>query len=69
MSIENNIAVIGSAELIRNPGMMEQFKALAEVMASSRVTVPAHLQKSPGDCFAIVMQAAQWGMSPFSVAQ
>lgn len=69
MNIENNISVVGSAELVRNPAMMEQFKALAEVMASSKITVPVHLQKSTGDCFAIVMQAAQWGMSPFSVAQ
>jgi hypothetical protein len=69
MSAENNIAVVGSAELIRNPSMMTQFRELAAEMASSKVTVPVHLQKSPGDCFAVVMQAAQWGMSPFSVAQ
>lgn len=61
--------VVSSSELIRNPQMMEQFNALAAVMAAGRVTVPVHLQKSQGDCFAIVMQAAQWGMNPFSVAQ
>lgn len=65
----NGSLAVSSSELIRNPSMMAQFNALAEVMASGRVTVPAHLQKSHGDCFAIVMQAAQWGMNPFSVAQ
>ena len=65
----NGTLAVSSSELIRNPSMMAQFNALAEVMAAGRVTVPVHLQKSVGDCFAIVMQAAQWGMNPFSVAQ
>ena len=65
----NGVQPISAAELVRNPSMMEQFNALAAVMASSKVTVPKHLQGSAGDCFAIIMQAAQWGMSPFSVAQ
>jgi hypothetical protein len=70
MSAENNGSLaVSSSELIRNPAMMEQFNALAAVMAAGKVTVPVHLQKSQGDCFAIVMQAAQWGMNPFSVAQ
>ena len=37
-------------------------------MATSKVTIPTHL-KNEGDCLAIVMQSAQWGMNPFSVAQ
>jgi hypothetical protein len=65
----NGALAVSSSELIRNPSMMAQFNALAEVMAAGKVTVPVHLQKSQGDCFAIVMQAAQWGMNPFSVAQ
>ena len=65
----NGALPVSAAELVRNPSMMEQFNALANVMASGKVTVPAHLKGSPGDCFAIVMQAAQWGMNPFSVGQ
>lgn len=65
----NGIQPIGAAELVRNPSMMDQFNALASVMAGSKVTIPKHLQGSTSDCFAIVLQAAQWGMSPFSVAQ
>jgi RecT family len=60
---------VSASELIRNPSLMSDIGTLAEIMASSRVTVPKHLQGNTGDCFAIVMQAAQWKMSPFSVAQ
>ncbi len=42
---------------------------MAETMASARITIPKHLAGSPGDCLAIVMQAAQWQMNPFAVAQ
>nr|WP_308736935.1 recombinase RecT [Salmonella enterica] len=38
-------------------------------MADSQVTVPAHLAGKPADCMAIVMQAMQWGMNPYAVAQ
>lgn len=41
---------------------------LAEMMSSGKL-VPAHLQKSPGDCLMIIEQAMRWGMSPFAVAQ
>lgn len=65
----NGTLPVSASELVRNPSMMDQFNALANVMANGKVTVPKHLQGSPGDCFAIVMQAAQWGMNPFSVGQ
>ncbi|MDW6094022.1 RecT family recombinase [Vibrio rhizosphaerae] len=42
---------------------------LAEMMAGSKVTVPTHLAGNNGDCLAVCMQAMQWGMNPFSVAQ
>lgn len=42
---------------------------LAEAMATAAVAVPAHFSGKPGDCLAVVMQAAQWGMNPFAVAQ
>ena len=43
--------------------------AAAKAMASAKVTIPKHLQGSPGDCLAIIFQAQQWGMNPFAVAQ
>jgi hypothetical protein len=52
-----------------NPGHMQALMAFADVMAKSALTVPQHLQGKPADCMAIAMQAAQWGMNPFAVAQ
>ena len=38
-------------------------------MASAKASIPAELQGNPGDCLAVCLQAAAWGMNPFSVAQ
>jgi len=62
-------ATAGANSMMFNPAVMQQVSAVAEMMATGRSTVPKHLQGSMGDCFAITMQAAQWGMSPFAVAQ
>lgn len=42
---------------------------LAHLMASSAVSVPAHLRNNTADCAAIIMQALRWGMDPYAVAQ
>lgn len=55
--------------LLFNADAMNQLHQLASVMASSKITVPSHLQGNTGDCMAICMQAAQWRMNPFAVAQ
>jgi hypothetical protein len=66
----NELSTISNVkDLVFNPSAMDQMMRLAEVMAKSICTVPNHLQKNVGDCFAIVMQSAQWGMNPFVVAQ
>ncbi|MDQ2150088.1 RecT family recombinase [Alcaligenaceae bacterium C4P045] len=48
---------------------MESMMRAAEMMASGKSTVPKHLQGSPSDCMAVIMQAMQWNMNPFVVAQ
>lgn len=58
-----------TTDLVLNFQAMEQMGRLAEMMANGRATVPQHLQGNPADCMAIVMQAAQWRMNPFAVAQ
>jgi RecT family len=58
-----------SLALITNDGNMQRLMSLAKIMASSKVTVPKHLQGSEGDCMAIIIQATNWGMNPFAVAQ
>lgn len=55
--------------LLFNADAMNQLHSLARVMSESRITVPKHFQGNPGDCMAICMQAAQWRMNPFAVAQ
>lgn len=81
---QNNVAVLhpedNSAALTPQQGFSSQgllmdfakvraMQDLAEIMASAKVTVPQHLAGKAGDCLAVVMQAAQWGMNPFAVAQ
>lgn len=58
-----------SAAMMMNPAHMQALVTFADMMAKSAVTVPKHLQGKPSDCLAIAMQAAQWGMNPFAVAQ
>lgn len=48
---------------------MDKMLKFSRMMATSKITIPKHLQGNEGDCFAIVMQSMQWGMNPFAVAQ
>ncbi len=66
---DQELSVTSAKEIIFSPTAMQQLNQIAQLMASSVCTVPKHLQGNTGDCFAIALQASQWGMSPFSVAQ
>lgn len=55
--------------LMFDDAKMNRMIKTAEIMATGKTTVPQHLRGSLGDCMAIVIQAAQWDMNPFSVAQ
>ncbi|MDU4747747.1 MAG: RecT family recombinase [Pantoea sp.] len=54
---------------IFSPSGLQKLQAFAEVMSQGKATVPAHLSGKPADCLAIALQAAQWGMNPYAVAQ
>ncbi len=56
-------------QLIFSDARMDRMMKMAEILAKGKVTVPQHLQNNVGDCMAIVLQAAQWNMDPFAVAQ
>lgn len=58
-----------ASALMLSGDSMDKLMRVADLMASGRCTVPQHLQKSPGDCLAVAMQAMQWNMNPFAVAQ
>lgn len=62
-------ATVGTAAAIFSPEGLNQLVRFADLMAQGKATVPAHLAGKPADCLAVTMQAAQWGMNPFAVAQ
>ncbi|ECO5283685.1 recombinase RecT [Salmonella enterica] len=62
-------ATVGTAAAIFSPDGMDRLVRFATLMADSKATVPQHLAGKPADCLAVTMQAAQWGMNPFAVAQ
>lgn len=65
----NEIFDSGNAAMMLNAGTLNAMLAFADQMAKGVIAVPQHLRKQPADCLAVVMQAAQWGMNPFAVAQ
>ena len=58
-----------ATSLMMDVATMESLMRVADLMASGKSTIPKHLQDSPADCMAVVMQSMQWGMNPFAVAQ
>lgn len=47
---------------------MENAMQFSKYMAISQFAVPKHLRGNPGACLAITIQAVEWKMSPFAVA-
>jgi len=45
-----------------------QAMEFGKLMAISQVAVPKHLRGNPGACLAVVIQAVEWRMSPYAVA-
>lgn len=46
----------------------DQAMNFARMMAVSSVAVPKHLRGNPGACLAVVIQAIEWRLSPYAVA-
>jgi len=55
--------------LVLDDQSLDRMMRLADIMASGRCTLPKEYRGSPGDCLAVVMQAMQWRMNPYAVAQ
>ena len=49
------------------PQSLDQAIQFSNQMAACGL-LPAHLKDSPGNCLRLVMQASEWGMNPFGVA-
>lgn len=58
-----------TSALVLDPAAMQSMMGLADIMSKAVATVPAHFRGKPGDCLAVVMQAMQWGMNPYAIAQ
>ncbi|WP_338505207.1 RecT family recombinase [Erwinia aphidicola] len=65
----NQPATISASNAVFNPQALNQLTTFANLMADSAISVPAHFVGKPADCMAVVMQAMQWGMNPYAVAQ
>lgn len=63
------ISKMSALQIMSDVATMARVESMAAMMAGSKITVPKHLQGNPGDCAAVIMQAMQWGMNPFAVAQ
>lgn len=64
VSADTAISTSGSMAF-RNVAQIMEF---AKVMAVAGVAIPKHLRDTPGACMAVCIQAAEWQMSPFAVA-
>jgi len=51
--------------VVRNAGEAMEF---AKMMSISGTAVPATIRNNPGTCLAVAIQAWEWGMNPFAVA-
>ena len=60
---------MASVAMMMDSSKLQSLITFADMMAKSTISVPDHLRGKPSDCLAIAMQAAQWGMNPFQVAQ
>lgn len=62
-------AMTDTAALILQGDAMDRIERFANKMAKGTVSVPRHFVGKEGDCFAVCLQAMQWRMNPFAVAQ
>lgn len=63
----SKIQVGGNFGGVNFTNMLEMME-FAKLMAISGAGVPPHLRNQPGMCLAIILQAVEWKMSPYSVA-
>ncbi len=68
-SARNGLALSsGSAGTFLAPESFGQVVEFAKDMSRAGTAIPKHLRDNPGACMAIAMQAFEWKMSPFAVA-
>jgi len=65
----NEIAVHQNQDILLSNSALDSMGRLANMMAQSQNALPLAFQGNPGDCLAVVIQAQQWGMNPYAIAQ
>ena len=66
----NTIAMSsGPAGTSLAPQNLGEVMRFSEVMSNADIALPKHLRGNQGACLAVAMQAMNWQMSPFAVAQ
>lgn len=65
----NELVSSGTSAMVLSGDSMQAAINFAAMMSNGVSTLPKHLQGNQSDCLAVTMQAMQWGMSPFAVAQ
>lgn len=63
------IATQSVGAIMTNAPLLDRLDTMAKRMATAKATIPQHLKGSEGDCWAVCMQAIQWRMNPYAVAQ
>lgn len=66
-NVTHNLAISDRAGGI-NFVSMEEVMNFAKLMSISSIAVPKHMRGNPGACLAVCIQALEWQMSPYSVA-
>lgn len=69
VTVADQNAVVNSNIALFDSQYLNAISTFASLMAQGASTVPRHLQGNAADCMAVAMQAAQWQMNPFAVAQ
>ena len=69
ITVADQNAVVNSNIALFDSQYLNAISAFAQMMFQGAATVPRHLQGNAADCMAVAMQAAQWQMNPFAVAQ
>jgi len=73
ISAKTDLAIAGGTQVSSKLGGLE-FKDMGQVMEFSKLmavsgqAVPKHLRATPGACLAVSLQAMNWHMDPFAVA-
>jgi len=47
---------------------VQEMMEFSKLLACAKVAIPAHLRDNPGACLAVTIQASEWRMSPYAVA-